>query len=396
MPFLMLPLMIRTLPQRLLCEKDSPPLAGVIAWLDRRHCPCRRSRFHKPRVLLALLLTLPPMAAAQPMPSVIGERVTKQAWSDPISALGTLRADESIVLASSVTDIITQIGFTDSQDVKAGDLLIQLDDREEQAQLRAAQARVDERRNAVERATQLADRNLSARADLEDNLARLRQAQAETEALEAELSNYSLRAPFDGQVGFRDVSLGSLVTPGTALVTLDKLDTVTLDFSVPEVFLATLEKGLVVEATTAAYPDRSFTGQVTSIAPRIDAQTRSVQVRASLANPDTLLRPGMLMEVSLARSPRQAVVINEAALKPEGERQLVMLIQSTEQGHRLAQRQVTLGARRRGEVEILDGLEPGHLVAIHGLQRVRDGQAVRLLGIRDANTSIPELLAQDR
>jgi multidrug efflux pump subunit AcrA (membrane-fusion protein) len=174
---------------------------------------------------LAILLavTLPP-AAAQERPAVIGARAVVEPWSDPLEALGTLRADESVTLSATVTEIVAELNFRDGEVVEAGQLLIRLEDGEEQAQLRVAQALRDERRGNMERLTQLQSRNMAPRADVEDSQARLRQAEAEVQALEARLSNYRLRAPFSGRVGFRNISVGSLVSPGTQLVTLDKLD----------------------------------------------------------------------------------------------------------------------------------------------------------------------------
>jgi membrane fusion protein, multidrug efflux system len=165
---------------------------------------------------LAILLAVkPPPAAAQERPAVIGARAVVEPWSDPLEALGTLRADESVTLSATVTEIVAELNFRDGEVVEAGQLLIRLEDGEEQAQLRVAQALRDERRGNVERLTQLQSRNMAPRADVEDSQARLRQAEAEVQALEARLSNYRLRAPFAGRVGFRNISVGSLVTPGT-------------------------------------------------------------------------------------------------------------------------------------------------------------------------------------
>ncbi len=211
--------------------------------------------------LLAIALLASPLVAAQERAAVIGAHAKVQPWSDPVEALGTLRADESVTLSATVTEIVAELNFRDGEVVEAGQLLIRLEDGEEQAQLRAAQALRDERRSAVERLSQLQSRNLAPRADVEDSQARLRQVEAEIQALEARLTNYRLRAPFDGRVGFRNISVGSLVTPGTALVTLDKLDVMKLDFSVPETFLAFLAPGLPLTAHSAAFPDEAFEGR---------------------------------------------------------------------------------------------------------------------------------------
>lgn len=346
---------------------------------------------------LLLLLGWASIASAQSKPPVIGYYVETETWSDPLEALGTLRADESVTLSATVTDTIAEINFDDGEQVERGRLLVRLEDAEEQALLRAAQAITDERRDASDRASQLQQRNLAARADVEDTQSQLRQAQADAQALEARLEkNYRIHAPFSGRVGFRDVSVGTLVTPGMALVTLDKLDVMKLDFTVPAVFLGRLSAGLSLSATTAAYPDEVFRGDVASIGTRIDPVSRSVSVRAELANPDLKLRPGMLMEVIVQQRVRNTLVLPEAAIQPSGNRHFVMVIQQQENAPRLERREVAIGERRSGEVEVLEGISEGDLVVIHGLQLAREGQEIRLLGVADDSTDIRSLLEADR
>ena len=356
--------------------------------------------FHRRRLLrltlVPLTLLLSCVALAQSAPSVIGTRAIVTTWSDPLEALGTLRADESVTLSATVTDIVAEINFRDGEQVEEGQLLIRLEDAEEQAQLRASQALREERRNASNRASQLQERNLAARADVEDSQSRLRQADADIQAIEAELANYQIKAPFSGRVGFRNISIGALVTPGMDLVTLDKLDVMQLDFSVPEVFLGRLSPGLMLNATTAAYPDALFSGEIATIGTRVDPVTRSVSVRADLENTDGRLRPGMLMEVIVQQRVRDTVVIPEAAIEPSGDRHFVMLIEQSEGSTRLARREVVIGERRNGEVEILEGLAANDLIVFHGLQLARDGQEARLLGIADDETGIRALLEADR
>ncbi|WP_249977146.1 efflux RND transporter periplasmic adaptor subunit [Vreelandella olivaria] len=335
-------------------------------------------------------------AFAQSLPSVIGSHAEITTWSDPLEALGTLSADESVTLSATVTETIAEINFQDGEQVERGRLLIHLEDAEEQAQLRAAQAITDERRNASGRASQLQQRNLAARADVEDTQARLRQAEADVQAQEARLANYRIHAPFSGRVGFRNVSVGTLVTPGMELVTLDKLDVMKLDFGVPEVFLGRLSKGLSLSAKTAAFPDEVFSGQIASIGTRIDPVSRSVSVRAELDNPGLRLRPGMLMEVIVQQRVRDTIVLPEATLEPSGDRHYVMVIHKQDDAKRLEQREVVIGERRHGQVEILEGVDPGDLVVVHGLQLARDGQEVRLLGVADSETGIRALLEADR
>ncbi len=346
-------------------------------------------------ILLMLCLLAAPIAAQQQPAAVIGARASLAPWSDPLEALGTLRADESVTLSSTVTALVAEVSFSDGEEVEAGQLLVQLNDSEEQADLRSAQALRDERRNTVARLNQLESRNLAPRADVEDARSRLRQVEAEIQALEARLANYRILAPFSGRVGFRNISVGTLVTPGTDLVTLDKLDTMTLDFGVPEVSLGMLEPGLPLTATSAAFPGEFFAGEIASLGTRVDPVNRNLTVRAELANPEQRLRPGMLMRVVVQRRPRQALVIPEAALIPEGQEQNVLVLLEGETT-RVEERELRIGARREGEVEVLEGLEAGDMVVAHGTERVRDGEEARLIGILDEDTSVSDILRRAR
>ncbi|WP_017429955.1 efflux RND transporter periplasmic adaptor subunit [Vreelandella jeotgali] len=353
----------------------------------------RRARLS---VLLLALAAAPALAQDRaPAPQVIGARVTQQLWSDAIRAPGTLKADESVTLSATVTDVITAIDFDDGDDVEAGQRLFQLDDEEERARLRAARATASKAENALRRTAQLQERNLSPRADVEDNRAQLDEANAEAAALQARLTNYRIRAPFSGRMGLRNLSVGTLVTPGDTLATLDKLDVMRLDVSLPAVRLTHIAPGSSLRATTAAFPERTFTGKVASIDTRVDPVSRSVTVRARLDNPGKRLRPGMLMQVELDAASRQALVIPEAAIVSESRRHHVWRLDE-DADNRVERRRVELGTRRDGNVEVLDGLSRGDLVVVHGIESVRDGQTPELLGILDDDTDVQSILRQGR
>ncbi|MFG6175799.1 efflux RND transporter periplasmic adaptor subunit [Halomonas sp. THAF12] len=350
--------------------------------------------------IAALLGLLSPNAPAQPaddrpLTPVIGAQAERKAWSDPLESLGTLSANESVTLSATVTDTVSAINFEGGERVKRGDVLVELSDDEEQAALREAQALRVERQNAVDRLSQLQSRNLAPRADVEDSRAQLQQVDATIQGLRARLENYRVKAPFDGVVGVRDISAGSLVTPGTELATLDDMSRMKLDFEIPEVQLGSLARGLTLSATTAAYPERVFEGEVATVDSRVDPVSRSVAVRALLDNPERLLRPGMLMRVTLDRRPRQALVIPESAVVVEGRYQRVWIVTSREDGT-IERRDITVGARRRGEVEVTEGLAAGDLVVSHGADRLHAAARVRLIGIEDDSTSVSDILRADR
>ena len=327
--------------------------------------------------------------------AVIGATVGTSTWQDPVEALGTLKADESVTLSSTLTGTESAINFEDGDNVEARQWLVQLDDEQAQAELRAAQALLDQRRSALDRAQQLQDRNLGVRATLEDNAALVRQSEAEIDAIRARLADHRLRAPFAGTVGLRDVSVGALVTPGTELVTLDKLDTMKLDFTVPATLLSVLHPGLTLSATTPSYPDATFRAEVATLGTRIDPVSRSLVVRANLDNPEGRLLPGMLMEVRLNQPAREALTIPESALVPDGERQTVWLIEPGQPAS-VTRRQVVIGERRQGEVEIIDGLENGQRIVTHGTLKVREGDPVELIAENVGDGDIEAILERQR
>ncbi|MDL4863077.1 efflux RND transporter periplasmic adaptor subunit [Halomonas elongata] len=349
-------------------------------------------------LLLGLCLASPLFAqtpSSRDTTPVIAARAELTQWSDPLNALGTLKADESVTLSATVTETIDSLDFEGGERVEAGDVLVRLSDAGAQADLRAAEALRDERQSAVSRLSQLQQRNLGTRAEAEDSRAQLRQAQAEVESLQAQLDNYQIKAPFSGEVGFRNISIGTLVSPGDELATLDKIDRMKLDFQVPEVALGSLTPGMSLTATSAAFPEADFQGEIATLGTRVDPVSRSVSIRALIDNPQRKLRPGMLMEVTIDRRQRQALVIPEAALIPEGKRHYVLVIDASDDD-RVTRRQVKVGERRPGEAEILDGLSPGDLIVSHGVERAHDGDRVRLLGIADDDTSVRELLEANR
>ncbi|MBN2871384.1 MAG: efflux RND transporter periplasmic adaptor subunit [Halothiobacillaceae bacterium] len=365
-----------------------------IGWLAPTASPTRPLL---PLFSMLLVALAPPLVHAQtdrPATAVIASDAERQTWSDPLEALGTVRADESVTLSATVTEIIRAVHFNDGERVEQGDLLVHLEDLEEQAELAAAQARLVEQRNVLARARDLAERNLGARAELEDARARVQQSQAEIEAAQARLADHRIHAPFDGVVGLREISPGMLVSPGTALVRLDKLDMVDVDFTVPSRYLGAISRGQTITASTDAYPDRRFSGRVTGIDNRIDPATRSIALRARIDNDDGALRPGQLMQTTLERDRREVVAVPESVLLPQGEQQYLFVIDRDAMN--VERREVEIGERREGWVEVTGGLEPGERLVRHGIQKVRDGDAVRVLAVADEDNPIREILRRHR
>lgn len=299
-----------------------------------------------------------------------------------LQAIGTANANESVVISSKTTNIVTAIRFDDGQRVEAGQVLVELDRESVAADLAAATAAYDESLSQWNRARELLTTQVVSRAQYEQLEATMKANLARVEAARARLSDTYIRAPFTGRVGLRRVSLGALVTPGTPITTLDDTSTIKVDFAVPEAQVGRLAAGQKVRAVTTAYPGRDFTGTVASVDSRVDPATRSVIVRATVPNRDGALKPGMFLTVDLSQDERPALVVREEALVPEQARQFVYVVE----GDVVAKREVTLGRRAPGIVEITAGVSRGERVVIEGTLKLRHGTAVTEMGSAPAGS----------
>jgi membrane fusion protein (multidrug efflux system) len=312
-----------------------------------------------PRTNAPAFVTLAPVRA---------ERISQK-----LEALGNARANESVDVSAKSSNIVTAVMFRDGERVKRGQMLVQLDNAQVRADVSAAEAALTESESAYNRSRELLSTQVLSKSSFEQLEATLKANRARLAAAHARLEDTVIRAPFSGRVGLRRVSVGTLISPGVVITTLDDTSVIKLDFSVPENFLAVLREGLSVRATAPAFPGRAFVGKVASIDSRVDLATRSVTVRALLANEDGALRPGMFLNVSLANDEREALVIPEEALTPEAERQYVFVVADG----KAERREVRIGGRRPGSVEIVTGLAVGEQVIVEGTQKVRDGGPVR-------------------
>ena len=311
---------------------------------------------------------------------VIAMPVRREIFADRLEAIGTLQANESIVVTAKVQGVVKSIGFTDGQVVAAGDVLVQFDEAEQRARYQVELANLDEQRKQFDRITGLARANAASQARFDEQQAAVKKAEANVAAARARLEDFTVTVPFDGRLGNRRISVGALVSPGTVITTLDDLSTMKLDFSVPETFLATLREGLEIEATASAYPDEIFRGLVTSVDTRVDPATRAIGIRAEIRNPDRRLRPGMLMVVDLIKDRRESLMIAEESLVPFENQQFVFVVGDD---NTVSQVAVTIGRRRPGSVEVLEGLSLGDLVVTEGNTSLSTGDKVRLLNQDD-------------
>lgn len=333
-----------------------------------------------PFLLLSKATLAQPGGSANPMAVIVAE-ARKAPFADRVEALGTLRANESVELMATVTERVTFLGFEDGMRVEKGHVLVKLSATEEEAQLTEASATTNEARIQYDRVKQLAERGSASVAALDEARRNFQTASARQGAIESVLANLVVKAPFDGIVGLRNISVGALVRPGDLITTIDDDNTMLLDFSIPSSFLPVIEVGKEIEAKSAGFGDKTFRGQVRSLSSRIDPVTRTVVVRAELPNPERLLKPGLLMTVEFLSNPREAVLVPEGALLPSGRNSFVMVAapSPTDPSKIFAERrEVTTGSRLVGEVEILSGLEAGERVVTHGGFKVAEGAPLRV------------------
>jgi membrane fusion protein (multidrug efflux system) len=297
-----------------------------------------------------------------------------QALSSTMEAVGTSLARQSIELVALADGRVQEIAFESGQKVAAGDVLLRLDDEIERADLAESEATLNEVTLALERAETLQKQNAVSQAALDEARSRKAVAEAELDRATRRLADRTVRAPFDGVVGLRQVDAGARIDDTTVITTLDDLSEIEIEFAVSETLYGSVALGQSVTATAAAYPDRRFEGSVTSIDSRIDQAGRSFKVRASLPNEDLALPAGMYMHVTLELDSRTAVLVPETAIVPEGGKSFVYVVRDGV----AEQREVRVGARQPGTVEV-GGVEAGDIVVVSGTQRLRNGAPVTIV-----------------
>ncbi|QYJ80147.1 efflux RND transporter periplasmic adaptor subunit [Shewanella acanthi] len=308
------------------------------------------------------------------VPNVVIATVQMAPVRDEVEAIGTNKAYESVTITPKVTDVVTSLKFDDGDIVKKGDLLVQLQNAEQIAKVKAAQVKVADNQRELARISSLVSSRTVAELERDRLQTLIDTTRAELEQAQSALNDRSIVAPFNGRLGLRQVSVGSLVSPGTEITTLDDISKIKLDFSVPERFIQDLQPGKQVEAKAVAFPVEIFKGKVISIDSRVNPTTRAVIVRAEIPNPKLRLLPGMLMKVKLIKRSREAIMLPESAIIPLQKSHYVYSVNSDNVIERKA---VQIGIRTRGWVEILDGLEIGENVVIRGLLKVRPGDTVK-------------------
>ncbi|WP_337841311.1 efflux RND transporter periplasmic adaptor subunit [Rheinheimera sp.] len=329
---------------------------------------------------------------APPPESVSVYGAEQQSWPQTYQAIGTVLADEGIVVASEAAGRVKKIHFSNGQQVKAGDVLVEQDTSNEQAQLRAADARLKLAKTSYDRLVQLRKTNIATQSELDSGKQQLDSAQADVDNLKATLAKKSIRAPFDGKVGIRQVDLGADLQVGTAIVSLQATNKVRVNFPVPQHWLVSMKKGLPVSVSVNEGAV-VVSGEITAIGAEINTSTRNAIVQSILDNTGDVLVPGMAVNATVTLSePLQVLVVPSTAIiyAPFGD--TVFVVEKDDKGALNARQQfVRLGKARGDFVEVLDGLKSGDQVVSAGAFKLFNGQAVVI-----SKTATPEFKTQQQ
>ncbi|WP_372877175.1 efflux RND transporter periplasmic adaptor subunit [Spongiibacter marinus] len=320
-----------------------------------------------------------------PTPSVTisSTTVTPQQWAARLNAVGSLVAVKGADLTAEVDGTITKISFESGQSVEAGTELLSLESVAERGELARLEAQAKLAEIEQRRREKLYKRGTISKSEYDTALAETNVAKAAVEAQRGRLNLKTLRAPFGGELGIRRVALGQYLRAGDKIVTLQSLDPIELDFSLPEKQLGKVNPGRTIEIVVDALGGRQFSGEIIAVEPKIDAQTRNFDVRARFANPEKVLKPGLFAKVTVnLGEPTQVLVLPKTAIQYSSYGDSVFVIRQQEGGDAEAldviQRFVTLGEARGDFIEVISGVKEGDEVASTGLLKLRSGQPVTI------------------
>ncbi len=346
------------------------------------------------RILLVLLLTILILgglfgmkffqikqairqAQVPPPPLIAVAEVKTEQWPASLTAVGSLRSVAGINISNEVAGQIKAIHFESGQAVKQGQLLIELDNATDQAELQGLQAEQRLAQIRYQRSVQLIDKKFIAQSDYDQNKALLEEASAAVSSKQTLIAKKQIKAPFGGELGIRQVDIGQYLPVGSAIILLQKLDPILLDFSLPERYLSQISVGQSVTVNVQAYPDDAFSGEIMAISPAVEQQSRSLKVQARLRNQDRRLHPGMFAQVQIVSGHQNAVLtVPDTAVtyNPYGES--VFFLVNDDKGFTVQNRQVQTGQSRAGRVEIISGLSAGDKVVSAGQVKLRNGMPV--------------------
>jgi membrane fusion protein, multidrug efflux system len=322
-------------------------------------------------------------AAYQPPPEATTTIVARQErWPETISAIGTVAAVQGVLVSADLPGIVERINFQSGDSVNAGDILVQLDTKQEQAQLAAVESDRDLARLNFDRLKDLVEEGAISRADFDRAAAEQKQTEARVGEIQATIARKMIRAPFTGILGIRQVNLGQYLSPGNAVVPLQSFDPIYVNFTVPQADAVRVPVGRIVRVTSSDSSGMDFSGQVTAINSVVDEATRNIQIQATLANPEDKLRPGMFVQTEVVLGSSQPVVpvpASAISYAPYGDSIFVVTELKSESGGKYTgarQQFVKLGPSRGDQIAVTSGIKPGDEIVTSGVFKMRNGAAV--------------------
>ena len=320
-----------------------------------------------------------------PPTTVSSATVKEEDWAPTLSAVGSISAVQGAVVSSELSGVVSQIAFENGGTAKKGDLLVQLDASAEEAQLKSAEADLELARADLERSRELVGRKVISKAEIDAAESKFKQKEGSVDQMRSMIAKKTVRAPFDGQLGIRQVNVGQMINAGQQVVQLTSLDSLFADFALAQQYLGQLAPGLDVHVTTDALPGRVFNGKLTAINSMVDSSTRNITVQATLDNSDHALRPGMFAkaEVTLPEKHKALVVPGSAiSYAPFGDSVFVIEKKKDEktgkESQAIRQQFVRVGEARGDLVAITQGLKAGETVVSTGVFKLRNGMTVTI------------------
>jgi len=313
-----------------------------------------------------------------PPPETVTSAVVKSdSWTSSLTAVGTLSAVQGVTVSADLAGKVVKIAFEAGAPVNKGDLLLRLDTSSEEAQLPGAEAQVKQARSELDRAAKMVAEKIISQADYDKAVSAHEQALAQANNIRATISKKTIRAPFSGRLGLRQVNLGQMLKEGDPIVTLQTLSPIFVDFSLPQQQLAQLRSGQPLRLTCDALPGQTVEGKITAINPLVDSETRTIKIQATVSNKSEKLRPGMFVNVAVGLPLQQkALIIPATAVLYASYSDSVFVIDTDKDGKTLKLRQqfVRLGEKRGDFVAVTSGLKEGETVVSTGVFKLRNGQ----------------------
>jgi len=334
------------------------------------------------------------LAERKPPPATVTTiKAAAKTWQPRLHAVGSLKATKGVAISPEIAGRITGLPFESGQQVSAGDLLVALNTETEEAELERLQAQKELAETQLRRQKRLIRQNQTSQAAVDEAAAQVKTLAAQIERERTLIAKKRIRAPFDGVVGIRQVDLGQFVDPGEPLVTLQDLDPLYADFTLPQKELAKVSTGMAVALTVDTYPGQTFNGEITAIEPRVAEGTRNFSVRATLSNAEGDLRPGMFADVAVQLPERRDVVTlpqTAVTTNPYGESVFVVQAAEGDKPATVSKRFVTTGERRGDQVAISEGVKPGETVVTSGQLKLREGSRIKVNNeVQPANDPAP-------